>query len=1006
MYQITEYYSDLQEYIENIPYHFEMGCTILCILAILLIVSLLAKILRRYGYKYTYYFLANIHEFDYYNKESNHISNVHGKFFRRIDKCQDFFLFLPSTKERLAKMSEFYNYVSALTDFLAEHFEADHYFAFSEKMPYENAEDKVISLASELSCKEFGRYIRKQKEDKKFDWKSYLEKPFEYRLEEMRLIHNKEFVEKELREKKTFFDTVLQYPLDKQQRESIVKLEDNCQVISSAGSGKTSTSIAKVKYLVEKRGYKKDEILALSYNKATAAEFHNRLGIEDLDCNTFHSLAMRIVSQVEGKRPDVCSNTFLIECFYDLASKDPEYKKKVNEYFAEKASVTQCEHNYRYAEEYYKDRATYGVFCPYTDRNGKVIFTKSEEEKKICVWLVNNGIEFEYERPYHIQIDDPEHRQYKPDFSIFFTHNGRQTYVYYEHFGIDKNGDVPVWFGEGRGGFANANAEYNAGIIWKRNTHRANNSGLLETTSAMFHDGTIFENLESQLRNYGIELHPITEEEKFEKLFRPDCMMRENVKTFFDSFFSLMKSNGKTIDSIMQEVKDTSKNPFFIERNRFLLYEIIKPLYDKYEAELRSNKQIDFVDMIIKATTYLNEGKFKTKYKYILVDEFQDISIDRFRFLQALRIKEPLTKLYCVGDDWQSIYRFSGSDINLFSKFEKHFGFTEICRIETTYRFGNPLIDKSSRFILANENQVAKVVRPLNDNIVTDIKFVEYSAENGGHLNKLREVIASIPANESIMLVGRYNADVYVFPSNCIVKDTNSKRATVTFEGREMKFMSIHAAKGLEADNVIILNCSSDSKGFPSRVADDPILGYVLSEVDNFLFSEERRLYYVGITRAKKNTIVLFNGSAPSLFVNEMKEETTTNMLCPVCRSGNLVLKYRRRNDYNPNEFQIYRCSNLAANCRFSWVVRDVRDANHAFSLYTTMFLNFINRTQNRTYTGPNEHPILHTPDVVRPPEPYFPGNVRATIPQPPQPIRRQRPIPPIRANNNDDLPF
>ena len=135
---------------------------------------------------------------------------------------------------------------------------------------------------------------------------------YEHKLESLRKKHNKEFVEQELRNNKLYFDSVLKYPLDPQQRESIVKLEDNCLVISSAGSGKTSTSIAKVKYLLERRRMKKEEILVVSYNRKTADEFQERLNVPGLTCKTFHALALSIIGEVEGKRPDVCEPTFLI----------------------------------------------------------------------------------------------------------------------------------------------------------------------------------------------------------------------------------------------------------------------------------------------------------------------------------------------------------------------------------------------------------------------------------------------------------------------------------------------------------------------------------------------------------------------------------------------------------------------------------------------------------------------------------------------------------------------
>ncbi len=128
---------------------------------------------------------------------------------------------------------------------------------------------------------------------------------------------------------------MLNYPLDPQQRESIVRLEDNCLVISSAGSGKTSTSIAKVKYLLDKQKLKKEEILVLSYNHKTAEEFQERLDIPGLTCKTFHALALSIIGEVEKKKPDICDETLLLTCYYYLIKRIPAYKAKINKFVSE-----------------------------------------------------------------------------------------------------------------------------------------------------------------------------------------------------------------------------------------------------------------------------------------------------------------------------------------------------------------------------------------------------------------------------------------------------------------------------------------------------------------------------------------------------------------------------------------------------------------------------------------------------------------------------------------------
>lgn len=883
-----------------------------------------ARHLREIGYLYIYYYMKNCGLLSYYRNKANHIDNKYILNFKELNAHKDkWYLLLGGSKHVIKEMIDFFVLANKLTHSASEMFHLNHYFSFSEceclnemAIPLEGSMGKIVNS-------EFRKFIYKaigERELCDFPRK----KKYTHNLESNRQVHNKEVVEKELKDNEHFFDTVLKYPLDAQQRESIVKLEDNCLVISSAGSGKTSTSIAKVKYLLEKKFYKKEEILVVSYNRKTAEEFQERLGIPELTCKTFHALALSIIGKVEGKRPDICEPTFLLTCYYNLVEKDEDFKAAINKFVSEISSITRSEHEYTSAEEYHQDRETYGIMAPYGDMNGSPIFTRSEEEKKICTWLSSHDVKFMYEQPYPIRTADTQHRQYKPDFTIYFNKDGQDYILFLEHFGIDINGNVPQWFGEGRGGFAAANQKYNEEIQWKRQLHRNNGTRLIETTSAMFHDKTVYDELERQLISIGVPIRNLSEDEKYERLIRRNEAVEDSIMNLFSSFISLMKSNGKSFDIIMEDVKESNQGEAFNERCRYLMYEVIKPLYDEYERALKANGQMDFTDIILHAAELCNSDKYNSPYRYILVDEFQDISIDRYKFILSLRQNSLLTKTYCVGDDWQSIYRFSGSDMNLFNHFENYFGFTERCKIETTYRFGNPLVDKSSTFILKNPSQTTKTVHPLSEDVSTKLHFVAFTRgqNNENYLRTIREILDSIPLEETVMLLARYNYEIRVFPRNAIREHPNSKRAKVTFAGRTMDFMSVHAAKGLEADNVLILNCSQDAGGFPSRITDDPILGFVLSEIDTFEYSEERRLFYVAITRARKQTFVLYNANMPSVFVTEMDEceEDGKQMICPRCKRGRLR-NIRDGISVNGNNYRNYLCTNSVAGCRFFWQV-------------------------------------------------------------------------------------
>ncbi len=719
--------------------------------------------------------------------------------------------------------------------------------------------------------------------------------------------NNRQFVRRELERNRAFFDTVLKYPLDAQQREAIVSLEDNVLVISSAGSGKTMTTVGKVRYLVDRQGIDPSRILLITFTRKAAESLFERLGEKSLRCVTFHKLALDIIAEATGRRPTVADTALPALVYHDLMDNNGAFRSAVTDYILSSRYRMQDQFEYGSREEYIKARQKYGVNSYYKDMDGRPVFCKSDEESRICDFLGRNGIRFRYEERYEKDTVDAEHRQYCPDFSIYCTDgDGKLRRVYLEHFAVNAAGRCPGWF------TSEDERKYIEGIEWKRRLHSDNGTVLLETRSADFHSGEVFRKLAGELRAAGIELSKDGDNGLSRELAKQEL----SILDMLTAFHFLIRSRGEKAEQLLSRVK---------AKDLDTVNGIIVPYMSRYDAMCREKGVTDFTGAIIRATE-LCLGGHRHDYDYILVDEFQDISADRYRFLQSLRRGSPLTKIFCVGDDWQSIYRFAGSDIALFKRFGDYFGYTKECRMETTYRFGEPCVGLSSRFILANKGQKEKTVRPFSAETRTDLRFVP---TDGSHTSARRviEILASIPEDRSVYLLGRYGSDVNAInESGFTVRRGNGGKVSVEAAGHSMTFMTVHQSKGLESDYVILLNCNGGTRGFPSEIADNPILDYVLSEPDPFEFSEERRVFYVALTRAKKCTFVLYDRDRPSPFVTEFvpgagvakerKDEIPEGERCPRCRCGRRMM-VKKGKAVNGNPYYVYACSNEAYGCDY-----------------------------------------------------------------------------------------
>jgi DNA helicase-4 len=748
---------------------------------------------------------------------------------------------------------------------------------------------------------------------------------------------NRKFITEELSNYGSFFDNIEQRKLDMQQRTSVVSDEDNSIVVAGAGSGKTTTIVGKVSYVIDRYKIDPTQILLISFTKKSAAELAKRINIEGVEVKTFHKFGIDVISEVEDRQPSIYDEAqfkpFITKTFNELMKHEP-YLKKVTDYFINFLKLEKQKEEFKNQGEYFqylKDQNFKAYKQKETAFKGKKTFkmeiVKSIEECRIANFLLFNSVDYEYELPYEHDTATKAFKQYKPDFTI----NPKGNKIYLEHFAINKNGNVPEWFADKENGETQEDATriYNAGIKWKRNEHKKNSTTLLETYSHEMFDNVLFDNLTNNLLNAGIKLRPKTPKEIWQIISEAAKQEVDSVISLFQTFITLMKSNNYSIEDVIHNNSKVSSHA--TKQRNTLFVEIIRPIFEKYESLLKDRKEIDFSDMINKASDYLVTGKYNKGFRYVIIDEFQDISIGRYQLVKAIKKNNPACKLFAVGDDWQSIYRFTGSDISLFKEFESYFGCTVKSKIETTYRFRNPLIKLSSEFILKNPNQQRKELKAADISKSTNYKIAYSNTDIQDDSFALKQVFdelinkdKNLPKKE-ILILGRYTFDIDRLKNEQSFFQINKATGSIKYKTKtddkkeieiEAQFMTVHKAKGLEADIIIVINCNSGNYGFPSEMSDDTVLNLLLSESDQFENGEERRLFYVAMTRAKETLILITDSAYKSKFIAELEIDNgnTSIKKCPRCKTADLRLKSGVTND---KKWSFYSCTNYVYGCNY-----------------------------------------------------------------------------------------
>ena len=730
--------------------------------------------------------------------------------------------------------------------------------------------------------------------------------------------NNLKYLDTKTKEYKDYFDHLFDeidpnIKLDDNQRQAIIAEEDNLIIVAGAGSGKTTTMAAKVKYLVDKCHVRQSEIVVISFTKKVANEIRTRIydgfGLKNVDVYTFHSLGVKIINQATKLKYSIIDDKgkykVISNYIKNVLFRDKELFNKFIKCFKSKTRFSdewvkfdnfEEYHNFEYNKKLKNTNFNVKKYVDYEisrrrnyykSINGE--YLRSHEEVDIANFLYKNGIDYEYEKPYNKNYSN--NRQYQPDFYISQLEN----YNYIEHFGIDQNNKNTMYDKETLKSYVN-------NMKFKMHYHaKCDNARDLIMTFSKSKDGRSYlEHLKEQLENNGYSLMPKSDIEIFNRLKETsqDGYFNDFIDKLVVPFISLFKAQNYVREDfdrlISEECDDLLKDEL----------QIMKNIYIYYEDYLTKNYKIDFDDMINKAYRLIKKVKEEDMgidYNYIIIDEYQDISCQRYNLTK--RLSELFdAKIFAVGDDWQSIFGFAGSDINLFTNFKEYLYGAKMIPINNTYRNSQELIDIAHDFILKNKNQIDKNLFSMKhlDNPVEILryedksKYKKFGAKEEALIEAIEQIYKDNPKG-NILILGRYNSDRnFILNSSKFSKRNDEQIKYKKYPHLRITFLTIHKSKGLGFDNCILVNADDSRYGFPSKIEDDPLIKLIKPSSKEIIdYPEERRLLYVALTRTKNKLYIIVPNSKCSSFVIELKDYKNVRVSKEVIKNSDNYNKKR-----------------------------------------------------------------------------------------------------------------
>ena len=748
--------------------------------------------------------------------------------------------------------------------------------------------NKVVDLfVTKLNNKEYiSTHLYKTIEEK---YKNII--PQNFNLE----LYNDEIIEREYQTNKEYFDNMYKgiddnIHLDKEQIKAILSDEDYSLIIAGAGTGKTTTMASKVKYLVDIKKVDPSKIVVMSYTKKATEELEKRIVLDfgiPAKVTTFHSLGLMHIREIfKDRKCYVVDDNKKEEIFLEYFKEHIfPYKDKVKELLEIFNTTTIAQkwvfgsffiENYdkhptfdEYFESYKKHRLSeiadlkkwiYNMIDK--DLNGETIKTikgeivKSKGEAIIANFLYKNGIEYEYEKIYKDFM--PDRKIYLPDFTLSLG----GLPVYLEYFGLSTYKNKNLY-------------RYNKIRKIKEEYHQKHHNTFIKID---YKKGeSITNTLKEELTKLGFTPKPRTDIEIFSTILDNNKLSQfYPFKDFILKIVDTIKSTSKREN--YHQIVETyiSKLPKKEKEMAIKQFKYIDEFYKFYQMKLygSENYGFDFSDMIYYANLYINRihTNNNLNFEYLIIDEYQDISEDRYRLTKNIANRNT-AKVVAVGDDWQSIFAFAGSKIEYIYNFMNYFPGAKMLKITSTYRNSQELIDYSGTFVMKNEDQIKKELIS-SKNITSPIKFVSFADED--EINVLKELIRKIhKANpeHNIMVLARTNKMI----ENCyndpeLKDDIGTKIKYIGYEDIDIDGMTIHKSKGLTADEVIIIGLdSSFPRNYTGLFWMESLFKNKLQE-EKIPFAEERRLFYVALTRTKNYVYLLTNNDPKkrSSFINEI----------------------------------------------------------------------------------------------------------------------------------------
>lgn len=660
--------------------------------------------------------------------------------------------------------------------------------------------------------------------------------------------------------------------LDEDQIKAILADEDFSLIIAGAGTGKTTTMAAKVKYLVDIKKINPEKILVMSFTRKATEELDKRIRLDfniPVVVSTFHALGyMHIKSIFKNHKCSVIGenekNQIFLKYFKENIFPNKSVIRELIEIFEVDENILlgkffkENYDKYETYDEYFKalktdkikniiDQNNYITTKLEHDYNQENIYTiknelvKSKGEAIIANYLFMNQIPYYYEKIYEELLDN--HTPYHPDFTLKL--NGENIYI--EYFGLASNSNIDL-------------NRYRKNMKEKLAYHQKRRNKLIAITAAK--KEIIINSLKTQLIKYGFKLNRLANEEIINQLLdRYNLSQIYSLRKLYYNCINKIKSsvNRNDVNEIVEKYLDTLN---FTERSiATKQYKYIVDFYKYYQNELFGNPneyKFDFPDMIYYANKYIDNAiDDNLDFKYLVIDEYQDISQDRYTLVNNISRKNH-SKIVAVGDDWQSIYSFSGSNISYIYNFQKYFIDAKILYIPKTYRNSKELIDYSGKFIMKNPIQIKKEL--LSDkSIENPIIFKLFDDE----IETLKKLILDIYRNNpdyNILILARKNRQINnLFNDKSFIDNIGTK---VTFQGYEdinINAMSIHKSKGLTFDEVIVIGLDSDFPAISKHSFWLYNLFTVKADNEQFTFAEERRVFYVALTRTKNHVYLLTN---------------------------------------------------------------------------------------------------------------------------------------------------